>query len=123
MFIDSSKEWIAEFEDNLLLLEETPRNKDLLNNMFRLAHNIKGSSGSVGLTEIYRFAHTIEDCLDLMRQDKLIPDRPLIDTLLKAADFVSEMIGAAEFKKGIDPYRYESWISRLDSLKKRERPE
>lgn len=119
MFVDSAKEWIAEFEDNLLSLEGTPRNKELLNNIFRLAHNIKGSSGSAGLTEIYRFAHTIEDCLDLMRQDKLIPDRALIDALLEAADLISEMIGAVELKKGVDPSRYELWISRMDSLKKR----
>ncbi len=119
MFIESAKTWVVELENNLLDLEKFPRDKELLNNIFRIVHNIKGSSGNVGLTDISGFAHTLEDSLELMRQDKLFPDKQLISSLLTAVDLISEMVEAAAVKDSFDLSRCSLWVCSMDTLKVR----
>lgn len=119
MFIESARNWIMEFESSVLDLEKSPHNRELLNNIFRIAHNIKGCSGNTGLSDINRFAHIVEDSLDLIRQNKLVPNRQLITSLLEATDLISEMVEAAASKKSFDFARCQIWINDINKLKKK----
>ena len=53
IFVDEAMERIAELEGGLLQIEKSPDDKELLNTIFRAAHTIKGSSGSLGLKDIF----------------------------------------------------------------------
>ena len=113
LFIDNAREWVLELENGLLRLEKSPADRELINNIFRTAHNIKSISGTAGLEDIYRFAHEVEDILSLVRQEKLIPDRKLIDSLLESVDLITEMVESAVSKKQFDFYRCEDWIEKM----------
>lgn len=63
-FFDEAAEHLAVMEENLLLLEENPQAQDVLNNIFRSAHSIKGSGGTFGFNEIATFTHGLENLLD-----------------------------------------------------------
>ncbi len=116
-FIDNAREWLAEFENGLLHLEKSPRDKELINNIFRIAHNLKSSSGTVGLDCIYRYAHSVEDLLLLVRDGKIAIDRGLIDTLLQAGDIMWELVEAAALNKQLDPSVCERLIQQVEAYK------
>lgn len=91
IFVEETMEKLEELENGLLQLEKSCDDKELLNTIFRAAHTIKGSGGSLGFNDISKFTHRMEELLDLVRQDKLIPDKEMINTLLEATDMIKEM--------------------------------
>lgn len=113
-FIDNVCEWILGLENGLLRLEKYPADRELINNIFRIAHNIKSTSRTVGLEDIYKFTHKVEDILSFVRQGKLIPDKNLIDLLLESVDLITEMVEPAVSKKQFDFYRCEDWMKRME---------
>ena len=80
-FISEAAEQIEAIESLLLELEEQPDNRDLLDNLFRCAHTVKGSAGIFGLNRVVEFTHHVETLLDKMR-DGDIALTPDINTLL-----------------------------------------
>ncbi|MFN0136599.1 MAG: Hpt domain-containing protein [Phycisphaerae bacterium] len=85
-FIESTLETIDELSTSLLKLEEAPTDADLINAIFRCAHNIKGASGAVGATGMHRLTHDMESVLDRIRIGQLELNERLISTLLTAVD-------------------------------------
>jgi two-component system chemotaxis sensor kinase CheA len=83
---------IEALEQNLLVLENEPHNKDAIDELFRAAHTLKGGSGTVQMTEISQFTHVIEDVLDEMRSTRKTIDERVIDYLLAAVDILKEML-------------------------------
>ena len=63
-FIDESREHLADIENDLLAIEETgvDIDEELVNNVFRAAHSIKGAARVIGLDPLVGFAHAMEDC-------------------------------------------------------------
>ena len=59
-FIAESEEHLEEMETNLLALEEDPENREILDNVFRSAHTIKGSSEYLGMARIAELSHKLE---------------------------------------------------------------
>ena len=73
-FIDESYEIIASLNDGLLELEETPTGRDdLVNDLFRFFHNMKGNSGIIGYNDLNALTHEAETLLNNVRQGKITP--------------------------------------------------
>jgi two-component system chemotaxis sensor kinase CheA len=113
-FIDNSREWLIEFENGLMHFEKAPSDAELLNDIFRIAHNIKGTSGLAGLDDIYKFAHHLENTLQMIRQGKINPDKRTIDLLLEAADIVWLMVDAAAENQQFDFSKCQNWMSVME---------
>ncbi len=90
-FIAETGEHLQEMESNLLLLEADPGNREVLNDIFRSAHTIKGSSEYLGLEKIAELSHKLENLLEILRKpDKAqAPDREMVDILMMARDRIS----------------------------------
>ncbi|HAM53276.1 MAG TPA: chemotaxis protein CheA [Nitrospiraceae bacterium] len=117
VFSDEVLERIAELEQGLLQLERQPSDSDLLNAIFRAAHTIKGSSSCIGLQDVAHCAHAIEEILDLMRRNRLAPEREIISLLLKATDTVREMVGSLSSQRPCDSSRYVELIKTMEQIK------
>ncbi|MFZ6007512.1 MAG: chemotaxis protein CheA [Nitrospirota bacterium] len=117
VFVDEAMERLAEFEDGLLRLEKSPDDKDLINTIFRAAHTIKGSSGSIGLKDISSFTHVMEEILDMVRQDSLSAGKDLINVMLEASDMIKEMVGCVASETAFDFNRCTDLIRRMEELK------
>ena len=74
-FIEEAKDTLELWEKTCLELEKNP-NPESIKNLFRFAHNLKGSSRSVNLNAFGTFIHKIEDLITLLRDEK-IPNKPL----------------------------------------------
>lgn len=94
-FITEAMELVQDLEIDLLSLEESGDDDELVNRIFRAAHTIKGSAGVVGLTKISDFTHSMESILDLVRDHNLTVTSELVSSLLKAVDLLKAMIKVA----------------------------
>ena len=84
MYIGESLDHLGDIESDLLTIEEGGANidLDLVNNVFRAAHSVKGGAGFMGLTTIKNLAHHLENVLGMIRNRELIPDSAKISILL-----------------------------------------
>ncbi|MEG2173128.1 MAG: Hpt domain-containing protein [Desulfovibrionaceae bacterium] len=97
-FIDESFEIIEMLNSGLLSLEDGPAGQDeLVNDLFRYFHNLKGNSGIIGFQELNSLTHEAETLLNNIRRGEAIPTHELIDLLLFVADVMESLV------QGIDP--------------------
>ncbi len=93
-FVSESSELIEALDQDLVTLEQSPDDTDLLDRIFRALHTIKGSSSFLGLDNLTTFAHAAEDALNALRKGEARADADTMDALLQAADVVRRQIEA-----------------------------
>ena len=92
IFRGETEEIIQKMNNNLLQLENSPNNKELLVYLFRDAHSLKGAARMIGFNNIQRLAHKTEDVLGLAKENKIEINREISDALYKATDLLSDLI-------------------------------
>ncbi len=85
-FLRESLSLIERFES--VLLNNTSFSKDLVDELFRIAHSIKGGAAAVGLTEISKFTHQFEDYLSQFRTDPSLLNNSVMTLLLEFSDLL-----------------------------------
>jgi len=101
-FFEEAAEHLAVVEEGLLKLEQNPNDLDLLNQIFRSAHSIKGTSGMFGFTDIAQFTHKMETLLDLLRNGQKVVTPQVADLLLRSTDCLKSLVEAAKSGSPID---------------------
>ncbi|MDR2076442.1 MAG: chemotaxis protein CheA [Desulfovibrio sp.] len=91
-FIEEAKDTFSSLSDGLLELEKDPRNHDLINDLFRYFHNLKGNSGIVGFQEMNSLTHEAETLLNAVRKDEYAVSSPLVDLLLLVVDVLEALV-------------------------------
>ncbi len=86
IFVETTVESLDEMSHGLLKLEESPGDAELLNTIFRCAHNIKGASGAAGLTGFNHLTHNMETVFDLLRGGQLTLDEGLTTAVFAVVD-------------------------------------
>lgn len=100
-FIDESSEIIENLNTGLLDLEENPQGRDdLVNDLFRYFHNMKGNSGIIGYNELNSLTHEAETLLNNVRQGKIVPSHELIDLLLLTVDVMEGLVQRIDVAEG-----------------------
>jgi two-component system chemotaxis sensor kinase CheA len=122
MYIEESLDHLGDIESDLLTIEEAGANidLDLVNNVFRAAHSIKGGAGFMGLTTIKELSHHLENVLGLIRTKELVPDSKRISVLLKGFDKLENLLNNIAESNDID---VSSHIAALESITNASIPE
>ena len=94
-FVAEAAEGLDLMEQSLLAAERDAAALGFLNDIFRVAHTIKGNAAALELTELARFAHEMEDLLDGIRNHQFEIDKDMITLLLKAVDALRAIVPAA----------------------------
>lgn len=94
-FREEAVELLAALEGYLLDLEKNPANPDLINDVFRALHTLKGSGAMFGFNDLAGFVHHIENIFDLVRKEELYLDRSLLNLTLEARDLMKLLIDPA----------------------------
>ncbi len=94
IFKDECEELLERFNRALLELESDLGNPEAIEEIFRIAHTIKGSAGSLGFDKLSKFAHTLEEKLGVYRKGKALKEE-VLDALFKVVDTLQEMIKAS----------------------------
>ena len=91
-FIQEAEEILENLDQELIELENDPTNKELLNQIFRGMHTLKGGAGFLGLESIINLAHIIESIFDKLRNDEMQLDSNKMDTILEGIDIIKNAI-------------------------------
>lgn len=91
-FLSESEDLLNQAEDVFLRLEGDSNNPDLLNEIFRLAHNLKGTSRAVGFEQLAELTHIAENLILQLKEGDLEPTQQVVSVLLDFNDKVKEMI-------------------------------
>lgn len=98
-FLTESGELLGLLEGDLLVLESTPRDPELLNKVFRALHTIKGSASFLQLTNLVTIAHAAESALNAARNGVIVVGPAMMNLLLDAVDILKthmSQLAAAE---------------------------
>ncbi|SDF24319.1 two-component system, chemotaxis family, sensor kinase CheA [Thermoanaerobacter thermohydrosulfuricus] len=92
IFIEESQEHIENLNSNLLLLENDPENRQVIDEIFRSAHTLKGMAATMGFENMNKLAHKMEDVLQEVKNGQLHISHAIMDILFKCVDTLSEML-------------------------------
>jgi chemotaxis protein histidine kinase CheA/ActR/RegA family two-component response regulator len=101
-FLEETTQRLESLGGKLLRLESAPHDLDLVRDVMRDLHTIKGSSAFVGLRKLNRLSHRAEDLVIRVRDGALAADRTVIDALLGAGDVMKEILSRAAAGRSID---------------------
>lgn len=95
VFLEEAKEHIENLNKYLLELENNP-SQEIVDEIFRSAHTLKGMSGTMGFTQLLELTHEMENLLQEIRSQEISVNEHIIDTLLKSVDILEELIHDVE---------------------------
>jgi HPt (histidine-containing phosphotransfer) domain-containing protein len=90
-FLEEALELLDQLNLNLIQLEDEPDNTDLINQIFRIAHTIKGSAGFAGLEDMSRIGRKMEEVFGEVRKGSLKVTPPFIGLMFSGLDLLSTL--------------------------------
>ena len=91
-FRDEVNDYLERLESGLLILEQEPANVQVIGEIFRLMHSMKGSGGMFGFNLLSDVTHDLESLFDLFRTEKCLIDPEVISFTLSALDGFSHLM-------------------------------
>jgi two-component system, chemotaxis family, sensor kinase CheA len=115
MFLAEAREHLQELNLAVVRLEDNPRDRDTVDEIFRIAHSLKGMSATMGFAQIAALTHQMEDVFELLRQRSDGLPVEAVDTVLACLDALSSAVDAIEAtgEETLDPA---ALIDRLQGL-------
>jgi len=116
IFIEESKEHLQNMNQTLLQLEQAPEELSLLNEIFRIAHTLKGMSSTMGFNNIAHLTHEMENQLHAIRSGELKINTKIIDLLFTCFDQLDKYIGQVEVSGSEGEMISRDLIKQLETL-------
>lgn len=104
-FLAEARDFLQGIGEKLMQLEQEPGNADLMIELFRFVHTLKGNSGLFDFPEMTRVLHAGEDLMDAVRNGQVTYSQACADQLLDAMDFVGLLCDEIESAGFIDASR------------------
>ncbi|OIP58777.1 MAG: chemotaxis protein CheA [Ignavibacteria bacterium CG2_30_36_16] len=101
-FIIETKEILEKLDIDLVEIEKRPDDMELLNQIFRGFHTIKGTSGFLGLDKMTRVTHKCEDILNKLRKGEAALSSELMDGILSSYDLLKVILDSVEVNANED---------------------
>ncbi len=92
IFLEESRENLQNLNEQLLILENNPSSSETIDEIFRVAHTLKGMAATMGFKEMSDLTHKMENILDLFRSGQLKVNSDIITVLFECLDMLSVMI-------------------------------
>lgn len=91
VFLEELEEQLALIDDCILKMEQEGKTDRVIQNLFRAAHTLKGSSAAMGFESMKELTHEMEHLLDLVRHDRMEVSTGLISLLFTSLDLLKEL--------------------------------
>lgn len=115
-FLTETGESIDVVDVELVKLEQDPNNKEVLDNIFRLVHTIKGTCGFLGLPRLESVAHASENVLGKFRDGELQVSENAVTVILESLDRIKEILAGLEATEEEPEGDDSELIGRLDAI-------
>ncbi|MGC2062650.1 MAG: chemotaxis protein CheA [Thermodesulfovibrionales bacterium] len=111
-FVTEAEESLEKIDPLFVELETKGHDKDMLNEIFRSMHTIKGAAGFLGFQHIVDVAHKAESIMKKLRDDEMHVSTPVMDVILKSVDMLRLLLQHVRMKNG----KLEDTSALLDEL-------
>jgi chemotaxis protein histidine kinase CheA/ActR/RegA family two-component response regulator len=91
-FIEEARDHLNTIEQGLLNLQATLNDQEMINEVFRAAHSIKGGAAMLGLNSIQRTSHRLEDCFKILKDNPIQVDQKLESLFLGVSDTLKVLL-------------------------------
>ncbi|HPD95792.1 MAG: chemotaxis protein CheA [Bacteroidales bacterium] len=91
-FVEEAMELIDKLEGALLDLEKNPQDADIIQQVFRIMHTLKGNSSMFGFDLIDRFTHNLETIYDRIRNGELSVNSEILNVTFASVDHLKELL-------------------------------
>jgi two-component system chemotaxis sensor kinase CheA len=119
-FLSEAQEIVENLNRDLLGLDaqrESGRfDPDIVNDVFRAVHSLKGLAGLFAVGPMTRLSHHLESVLDAVRLGKIKIKPEVLDLLFEAVEVYGQLIGDLSSGRPADEVRVETYIAALDEL-------
>ena len=114
-FIVDAEDNIETFNELLLNFEKEKDNVDLVNDLFRCMHTIKGASGIINALKVQKVSHAMENTLSFVREEGIVPPDEFFGILFEGIDMVRVLVDG--LRKGAEPdVEIDPLCGKLDKL-------
>src|SRR5688500_6559398 len=96
MFLAEAREHLQELNLAVVRIEETPDDRETVDEIFRIAHSMKGMSATMGFAGMAALTHEMENVFELFRQRSGGLERATIDVLLQCLDALEASVDAID---------------------------
>ena len=96
MFLAECREHLQGLNLAVVALEQTPGDRERVDEVFRIAHSLKGMSATMGFSGMADLTHGMEDVFELLRQRRDGVTRAAVDTLLDCLDTLSAAVDSID---------------------------
>ncbi|MGA3287933.1 MAG: chemotaxis protein CheA [Bacteroidota bacterium] len=111
-YLVEAREILDHLSQDLLALEKAPSDVNVLNNIFRAMHTLKGTSSFLGFSQITELAHTCEDLLNKLRKGDCAATSELIDVLIDVHKTAGVLLQRIE-SRNLQPLEMEGILEKL----------
>src|SRR3954453_4184662 len=115
-FLTETSENLSVLDVELVRLEQNPNNPELLSNIFRLVHTIKGTCGFLGLPRLEHVAHASENVLGKFRDGELQVSPQAVSAILESLDTIKLILSVLEATEAEPPGDDSGLIARLNAI-------
>ncbi len=91
-FIEEAKDHLNTIEQGLLSLQSTIADSEMINEVFRAAHSVKGGAAMLGLNGIQQTSHRLEDYFKVLKECPIKVDQKLETLFLRVFDTLQELL-------------------------------
>ncbi len=95
-FIEEAKEHLQTLEKGILQLSTSAQDAEMVNEMFRAAHSVKGGAAMLGYTSIQKTAHRLEDAFKMLKESSIDVDNKLESLFLDGYDYLKDLVERLE---------------------------
>ena len=100
-FIEEAKDHLNTIEQGLLNLQSTIEDQEMVNELFRAAHSVKGGAAMLGLNSIQQVSHRLEDYFKILKESPVKVDQKLESLFLQVFDALQELVGQLQGPFGL----------------------
>ncbi|MEW6497779.1 MAG: Hpt domain-containing protein, partial [Cyanobacteriota bacterium] len=100
-FIEEAKDHLNTIEQGLLSLQTTMEDREMLNEVFRAAHSVKGGAAMLGINSIQQTAHRLEDCFKVLQESPVTIDGQLESLFLRVFDTLQALVEQLQSPYGL----------------------
>ena len=115
-FLEEAREHLNTIEQGLLNLQRTLEDSEMINEVFRAAHSIKGGAAMLGLSSIQHTSHRLEDCFKILKEHPIRVDQRLESLLLDICDTLKALIDNLGNPFGLSEEKAQALMSKTEPV-------
>ncbi|GAJ26338.1 signal transduction histidine kinase CheA [Liquorilactobacillus sucicola DSM 21376 = JCM 15457] len=116
LFFEESDDNLQQLNDNVLELENEPDNMDLVNEIFRAAHTLKGMSATMGYDVMTKLTHKMENLFDFFKSGKLKVNSDYISLIFRCLDRLSQLVEDLRDEKELSQDQISDLLEELEKV-------